>query len=378
MEPLVRYQLANHLQSVVLELDQDATPISYEEYFPYGSTAYQAMSAEFQAAKKRYRYTGKERDEESGLYYHGARSYAPWLGRWVSADPAGLRDGANGYLYSFNSPVVASDPSGRYGETGHYYTIYALSLAAGHSPEDARKNALYAQIPDQISELDAISVQISEVRSRLSGSTQRSTAAKRDSVQRVLHALTGGSSKHETGRTVAALQKSKAGTVRYGLLLHRLGDSFSHRTMKDESRMYDTGYGHALDGQAPDQISTRPKLYIEYAKTLFRELRRSALDEGPLIKRVDDAGAEALILRVAGTMVQDAINGGHSINHRRTDLAQKSILIDYIDQKGGGAPFGPAGGDVYTLPELRSKTRRRCAIRRYDRACIYVNCSGTG
>ena len=39
---------------------------------------------------KRYRYTGKERDEENGLYYHGARYYAPWLGRWTSCDPAGL------------------------------------------------------------------------------------------------------------------------------------------------------------------------------------------------------------------------------------------------------------------------------------------------
>jgi hypothetical protein len=39
---------------------------------------------------KRYRYTGKERDEESGLYYHGARYYAPWLGRWTAIDPLQL------------------------------------------------------------------------------------------------------------------------------------------------------------------------------------------------------------------------------------------------------------------------------------------------
>ena len=38
---------------------------------------------------KRYRYTGKERDEETGLYYHGARQYAAWLGRWTRADQAG-------------------------------------------------------------------------------------------------------------------------------------------------------------------------------------------------------------------------------------------------------------------------------------------------
>ena len=44
---------------------------------------------------KRYRYTGKERDEESGLHYHGARYYAPWLGRWTSCDPKGFIDGTN-------------------------------------------------------------------------------------------------------------------------------------------------------------------------------------------------------------------------------------------------------------------------------------------
>ena len=39
------------------------------------------------AAAKRYRFTGMERDEESGLAHHGARYYAPWLGRWLSCDP---------------------------------------------------------------------------------------------------------------------------------------------------------------------------------------------------------------------------------------------------------------------------------------------------
>jgi RHS repeat-associated protein len=42
---------------------------------------------------KRYRYTGKERDEETGMHYYGARYYAAWLGRWTSADPAWLVDG---------------------------------------------------------------------------------------------------------------------------------------------------------------------------------------------------------------------------------------------------------------------------------------------
>ena len=68
-----------------LELDDEAQIISYEEYYPYGSTSYQAVRSQTETPK-RYRYTGKERDEESGLYYHGARYYAPWLGRWISCE----------------------------------------------------------------------------------------------------------------------------------------------------------------------------------------------------------------------------------------------------------------------------------------------------
>ncbi|MEK6697724.1 MAG: SpvB/TcaC N-terminal domain-containing protein [Nitrospirota bacterium] len=111
---LVRYQLHNHLGSASLELDGtiDAKVISYEEYHPYGTTAYQAKNNDIKSAAKRYRYTGMERDEESGLSYHSARYYAAWLGRWTNCDPAGLVDGHNTYIYCRCRPITRSDPSG--------------------------------------------------------------------------------------------------------------------------------------------------------------------------------------------------------------------------------------------------------------------------
>ncbi|KAF5428248.1 hypothetical protein C5S39_11910, partial [Candidatus Methanophagaceae archaeon] len=108
---LIRYQLGNHLGSVSLEVDAAAQVISYEEYYPYGSTSYLAVRSQTEVPK-RYRYTGMERDEESGLNYHTARYYAPWLGRWCSADPVGLADGTNLYRYSWNNPVRFIDPAG--------------------------------------------------------------------------------------------------------------------------------------------------------------------------------------------------------------------------------------------------------------------------
>jgi RHS repeat-associated protein len=84
--PALRYQLGNHLGSTSLELDGTGGLIAYEEYTPYGSTAYQAGRSAAEVSLKRYRYSGKERDEENGCTYHGARYYAPWLGRWTSCD----------------------------------------------------------------------------------------------------------------------------------------------------------------------------------------------------------------------------------------------------------------------------------------------------
>jgi RHS repeat-associated protein len=109
---LVRYQLGNHLGSASLELDDDAQVISYEEYYPYGSTSYQAGRIAAEVSLKRYRYTGMERDEGSGFYYHGARYYAAWLARWLSCDPIGFKDGSNVYIYCRDNPVNRTDTGG--------------------------------------------------------------------------------------------------------------------------------------------------------------------------------------------------------------------------------------------------------------------------
>ena len=107
-----RYQFNNHLGSACIELDENGAGISYEEYYPYGNTSYQAGRSAAEVSLKHYRYTGKERDEETGFYYHGARYYAPWLGRWISCDPIGIADGLDLFIYSRDNPVVFKDPTG--------------------------------------------------------------------------------------------------------------------------------------------------------------------------------------------------------------------------------------------------------------------------
>ncbi|MEP7304386.1 MAG: SpvB/TcaC N-terminal domain-containing protein [Acidobacteriota bacterium] len=123
----IRFQHDNHLGSAVLELDESGAIVSYEEYYPFGSTSFQSGRSLVEVQQKRYRYTGKERDEESGLYYYGARYYAPWLARFTAADPKGIDDGLNAFAYVRNNPIRLIDPDGRESMT------FARSLEVLHA-----------------------------------------------------------------------------------------------------------------------------------------------------------------------------------------------------------------------------------------------------
>ncbi len=110
-DPVLRYQLGDHLGTVAIELDEDGGLVSYEEYHPYGTTAWWAGDSAL-VSQKRYKFTGMERDEETGLQCHGRRYYAAWLGRWTGADPIGLGDGVNRFVALRCAPSRHIDHTG--------------------------------------------------------------------------------------------------------------------------------------------------------------------------------------------------------------------------------------------------------------------------
>ena len=113
--PDATYHLGDHLTSSTAVLNPTGRLLNREEYTPYGETSFGTYST------KRYRFTGKERDEESRLYYHGARYYLAWLARWASPDPAGPVDGLNLYTYARSRPTTLTDPNGR--ESGYWHDV---------------------------------------------------------------------------------------------------------------------------------------------------------------------------------------------------------------------------------------------------------------
>ncbi len=158
-QTLFRYQYSNLLGSSCLELDDGRRVISYEEYHPYGTSAYRASGRAVQAPPKRYRYSGMERDEETGLNYHGARYCATWLGRWCSPDPTGIADGPNVFAYVRNKPLHLEDKRGTAGT--------AASKATGKAAVDAARSGFNVKPSDAAQLVEELTVQAGKGGSRL-------------------------------------------------------------------------------------------------------------------------------------------------------------------------------------------------------------------
>jgi RHS repeat-associated protein len=121
-------------------------------YLPYGATdeGWDITSGSHANFTADYRFTGKEQDQQLGIYYFGARYYNPYLGRWLSPEPMALHlktwlietvseesidryfrrpQNLNMYSYSLNNPLVQIDVDGYHASYIHEkLTIKAIEL----------------------------------------------------------------------------------------------------------------------------------------------------------------------------------------------------------------------------------------------------------
>ena len=80
------YYHADHLQSAQFITNAKGEQYEHIEYTPYGELWIEETAPGID--KLPFRFTGKELDEETGLYYYGARYLDPKYSRWLSGDPA--------------------------------------------------------------------------------------------------------------------------------------------------------------------------------------------------------------------------------------------------------------------------------------------------
>lgn len=111
VENLQFYYHPDHLGSSSYITDVSGEVYQHMEYFPFGETFIEERTdAEYTS----YLYNGKELDEETGLYYYGARYYDPRISMWYGVDPLAERTANwSPYRYGYNNPLKFIDPDGR-------------------------------------------------------------------------------------------------------------------------------------------------------------------------------------------------------------------------------------------------------------------------
>ncbi|MEP6747604.1 MAG: DUF6765 family protein [Bacteroidota bacterium] len=137
-------------------------------------------------------------------------------------------------------------------ESGHYYTVYFTSLAVGFAEDVAYQHAVLAQMPDEVGWLDASNVHQAQCRGideyDLRGVKRRIPAGWRFNIEFALHSLPG-TDPDDNGRerfsknpavqfaaTRNMLLRENPISLEFGLLLHRLGDTFAHTVMGTEQK----------------------------------------------------------------------------------------------------------------------------------------------
>ncbi len=126
----------NHLGNSSRMTDQNGTMVYRGEFDPYGNLVYEWGSAGFNTRK----FTGYERDSNTGLDYANARMYGPGRGRFMQPDPAGLKGAnrnnpasLNRYSYVNNDPVNSIDPSGNFLANPWCQQIYIDNIYVGNT-----------------------------------------------------------------------------------------------------------------------------------------------------------------------------------------------------------------------------------------------------
>ena len=140
---------SDHLGSTSYITDDHANITQYDAYLPYGELLVDEHSS---SEDLPYKFNGKQFDDETGLYYYGARYMNPVTSLWYGVDPLAEKYvSTGGYVYTLDNPVKLSDIEGLYPKNvvifhktpfylPDYYTLtapvaYLLSLVSGVQEE---------------------------------------------------------------------------------------------------------------------------------------------------------------------------------------------------------------------------------------------------
>ncbi|GHT17500.1 hypothetical protein FACS189429_1720 [Bacteroidia bacterium] len=135
------YYHSDHLGSTSLITNLDGEVVQHIEYVPFGEVFIEERNNKWNTP---YLFNAKELDEETGLYYYGARYYDPRTSLWLSADPMQEKyPNFSTYNYCANNPIMFVDKDGN-----------VITLAAGFKNSDFGK--VYSNLRQNNSAFNAV------------------------------------------------------------------------------------------------------------------------------------------------------------------------------------------------------------------------------
>ena len=126
---------SDHLGSTSYITDATGSVTQYDAYLPYGELLVDEHSS---SEDMPYKFNGKEFDEETGLYYYGARYMDPVASIWYGVDPLAEKyTKSGGYVYTGGNPLEFIDINGK---------------EWGEKTNEKGDNIIYANVELQVSE----------------------------------------------------------------------------------------------------------------------------------------------------------------------------------------------------------------------------------
>ena len=109
-EKMQFYYHPDHLGSSSYITNLDGEVVQHVEYVPFGEVFVEERNNIWNTP---YLFNAKEFDEETGMYYYGARYYEPKVSLWISVDKLSEEDlKVSSYCYTDNNPIKYLDPDG--------------------------------------------------------------------------------------------------------------------------------------------------------------------------------------------------------------------------------------------------------------------------
>ena len=102
---------SDHLGSTSYITDAKANITQFDAYLPYGELLVDEHSS---SEEMPYKFNGKEFDQETGLYYYGARYMDPKISMWLGVDPLAEKyPNVTGYCYTMDNPIKFIEIDGK-------------------------------------------------------------------------------------------------------------------------------------------------------------------------------------------------------------------------------------------------------------------------